>query len=363
MTYGEFEKIWEESLQKELEGLEDMRKKERTAIIVSGLAFIIPLFLSLIIWQGFNLVSLLSVIAGIVIYIFMRPKGYREKYKELVISALVSRTKYGWKLISSTSTSLPAYASAPTPAQTGKFMEKMRAKIESNKKVLKDFADSGLYYTQITTFNVDDMFVSGTNPGLHIEEVTASAGSGKNKRIVFHGLFFSFKIGRQFTGETYVRGDNESWTSPVGTSASRSFFSKTATLSRTELEWNDFEKLLNVDTTNEIEAREILDPYFMENLYEWWKNHKKSVRLSWRGDHMYMTIRSRGNLFEPNPFGSIESHKTKLWEYLDNLLIAENLFAHIERKYDYDINMKNMNSANSAVSHTFAGHGQNTLNN
>lgn len=56
----------------------------------------------------------------------------------------------------------------------------------------------------------------------------------------------------------------------------------------TILEWNDFEKLLHVATNNETEARYILTPDMMSNLYDWWIPKKQNIRLSFVSNKMYI---------------------------------------------------------------------------
>lgn len=104
-------------------------------------------------------------------------------------------------------------------------------------------------------------------------------------------------------------------------------------LRETDLEWNDFEKTISVKTTNEIEAREILTPDFMEILYEWWHSHKKATRLSFKNNHAYLSLPARRVSFEPDAFADPEKHKETLWEILDSILLVERLFSHIEHKY------------------------------
>ena len=109
-------------------------------------------------------------------------------------------------------------------------------------------------------------------------------------------------------------------------------------LRETDLEWNDFEKSISVQTTDEIEAREILTPDFMEILYEWWHSHKKATRLSFKDNHVYLGLPVSRVCFEPEIFADPEKHKKTLWEMLDAILLIERLFSHVEHKYRLSIN-------------------------
>lgn len=61
-------------------------------------------------------------------------------------------------------------------------------------------------------------------------------------------------------------------------------------LNISELEWNDFESLLHVLTNDEVEARYILTPDFMQSLYLWWQEKKQDIRISFTGDTMNILI-------------------------------------------------------------------------
>ncbi len=306
--------------------LEEMRIGERNAIIIAtliGLIISIPLFIKTYVPHVF----LLGGIVGYIIYRIVRPKNYRKLYKEKIISAILKHTKYGWKNVYFNDRVI-------------QFGSNIRASDTRYEETKKQFHQSGIYYTgDQGNLLLDDMFVSKSNTGLKLSEMQLTVGSGKHKKVVFKGLFFNSDINRHFQGETYIKTDKEGFLSPgaggtFGTNESRKIFS--STVKKTELEWNDFEKILDVHTNNEQEAREILDPQFMEILYEWWHTHKKPLRLSFNKKNFYMTIPSTKNMFEPKAFSSVEKHRKTVWEYLDTFLLIENLFTQIERKYSID---------------------------
>jgi hypothetical protein len=82
----------------------------------------------------------------------------------------------------------------------------------------------------------------------------------------------------------------------------------------TKFEWNDFEELLHVATDNNREAREILTPEFMTDLYDWWKNHGKlNIRIAFVGNLMYMLFPDGQIRFEKT-VSSVEPQELK--EYM-----------------------------------------------
>ncbi|OHA26127.1 MAG: hypothetical protein A3C06_03870 [Candidatus Taylorbacteria bacterium RIFCSPHIGHO2_02_FULL_46_13] len=257
-----------------------------------------------------------SAVAGYATYFAMHPAGYRKLYKEKVISALTKRTRYGWM---------------PDMSYYGQlFIQKAQ-----KEPIRALFDSSGLYNSRITTFHVDEVFVPNDLPS-HMAEINVVRGSGKHRQTVFKGLVFDLDVSKSFLGETYIRAENEgSLGIPMGSTGTRLLFS--SMLKTAKLEWNDFEKLLEVQTSDETEAREILDPRFMEVLYVWWKVHKKPVRVSFKGHYLYLAIPFGKNMFEPNPFLSVDSHKKEIWEYLDAFLLAEGLFVYVQHKYRLDM--------------------------
>jgi hypothetical protein len=138
----------------------------------------------------------------------------------------------------------------------------------------------------VSTFNDNRLFLSE----LQVKHVT---GNGKNKRTkhIFHGYFVSFDLSRALTGKTFVstEGDKKGF-------GHQSFFTakKNKGLAETELEWNDFEKLLHVVTNDPIEARYILTPDFMLDLYIWWVSKKENIRISFIDNKMYLLFPDKG---------------------------------------------------------------------
>ncbi len=145
---------------------------------------------------------------------------------------------------------------------------------------------------------------------LDIEHVT---GSGKNRHTkqIFHGYFATLKLTRALTGKTFVSTEGD--TSGFG---GVSFWNKSSQNlpKETILEWNEFEDMLHVATTNETEARYVLTPNFMHDLYDWWKEQKTNIRLAFHGDQMYMLF---------------PDEQIKLWEGITSDLTADSLAEYV----------------------------------
>ncbi len=123
---------------------------------------------------------------------------------------------------------------------------------------------------------------------LHIQNVVDTERGRRQINEIFKGYFVALPLKKAVSGKTFVstEGDTHGF-------AHRTFWSTILEsknkIKETKLEWNDFEALLHVATDNNREAREILTPQFMQDLYTWWKKHEGlNIRISFVGNLMYL---------------------------------------------------------------------------
>ena len=118
----------------------------------------------------------------------------------------------------------------------------------------KIFSESCVVPT-FTSEEYDDIF-KGSYKDVHIEIVESEfdVGSGKSRRTVFNGVIIKLDMNKHFTSHTVVKPNSLMHSSP------------SPKLSRTELEDVEFNKKFDVFTTDEIDARYLLTPTFMERL-------------------------------------------------------------------------------------------------
>lgn len=101
----------------------------------------------------------------------------------------------------------------------------------------------------------DDCFVGKyEDVNYDIMESTFTAGFGKNKRTVFCGVIIKLDMNKNFVGKTIIRPDKLFHASP------------SSALRHTTLEDVTFEKKFDVFTDDEVEARYLITPSFMERL-------------------------------------------------------------------------------------------------
>tara|TARA_B100000508_G_C11464464_1_gene280856 strand:- start:4702 stop:5700 length:999 start_codon:yes stop_codon:yes gene_type:complete len=138
----------------------------------------------------------------------------------------------------------------------------------------------------------DDMYQVYGGPDLSFRElhVTRDVKRGKHQSTeqVFKGIFMVADLPKEHPAETYIstEGDRSGF-------AHRTFWHDVfefGNIEETELEWNDFEKDLHVASSDGSAARQILTPDFMEDLHEWWLEHKLNIRIAFKGARMYMLL-------------------------------------------------------------------------
>ncbi len=153
------------------------------------------------------------------------------------------------------------------------------------------FRESGLVTERIDSLLVDDMYSCAALYPMTFREVQATRqeGSGKNRHTVtvFHGLLATVVLPKKLEATTYISTEGVKYGL-----AHQNFWSgvKERGIEETVLEWNDFEKDLHVASSNGTEARYILTPNFMADLYAWWQEGKENIRISFEGNRMLLLL-------------------------------------------------------------------------
>jgi hypothetical protein len=146
-----------------------------------------------------------------------------------------------------------------------------------------------------TQYKSEDFF-SGTYKAVQIDfsEIHLKRKQGKNSyKTVFKGLAILLSQGtKQFHGHTIMtqdKGKIGSW-----------FKEKTSNFKRADLVDPEFEKLFDVFTTDQVEARYLIDPRIIENLKSLYHEYNgKQMMVAFYEDHVLIMIGSDVNHFEP----------------------------------------------------------------
>ena len=153
-----------------------------------------------------------------------------------------------------------------------------------------------------TSYISEDHF-SGAYKGVGIQfsEIELKKKSGKSTVTVFKGLAILLTNGtRKFHGHTILTKDQ----GKIGGWLKK----QTSNMARADLVDPEFERLFDVFTTDQVEARYLIDPRIVENLKALYKDYSGDKMMgAFYDDHFLIMIGSNVNHFEP---ASIETPAT-----------------------------------------------------
>lgn len=304
-----------DEVKKEVGGLESQyisyRRKQRLAVLVVAAGFLLPnlvIFSMEILAAGItswwsNVINILVFLASVLVFgyfgaqMFISGLTNIKRFHGSVDHVLFARTftllGVEGKLIEHTAT-LDERVIPET--KWGNFQKKLAVFLREHKKGPEaEAALEHLKFSELITepFNVsvvDNLFeVKVANNAMYgaeldIKQVTGS-GRSKQTKNIFKGYFVSYELPHTLDGKTFVSTEGDKYGF-----GHRTFWSEVSFSGATEtkLEWNDFEELLHVATTDRVEARYILTPTFMQELYAWWKPHETNIRISFIGNRVCM---------------------------------------------------------------------------
>ncbi len=132
----------------------------------------------------------------------------------------------------------------------------------------------------------EDLF-AGERQGARFQlyEARLSKGSGKNRRTVFAGQLMRIAFPKRFLGVTIVNRESQRWFRPAG-------------FQRIGLEWSRFERVFEVFGTDQVEARFLVHPVFMERLMAVETAMAgKNLRCAFEGGDLLVAVEG-GDMFE-----------------------------------------------------------------
>lgn len=140
---------------------------------------------------------------------------------------------------------------------------------------------------QYTSDEYDDIF-TGIHKDVAFEIVESEyiRGSGKNQRTVFKGVIVKLAMNKNFISHTVIKPDSLRHVSPA------------KDLRHTVLEDVEFEKKFDVFTNDEVDARYLITPSFMERLNNMKTAFKaNSVSCAFYGDLLLVALSTNKDLF------------------------------------------------------------------
>lgn len=139
--------------------------------------------------------------------------------------------------------------------------------------------------------------VAGTYEGVRLQmtdlRLREESGSGKDRRevTVYEGPVFSFSFPKRFNGTTIIKADGSflgNLFAGIGMGDRE----------RVALEDPEFEKCFEVYGTDQVEARYLLTPAFMEQLMALRKSLGNKMQAAFEGDSFYVVANNGQNKFE-----------------------------------------------------------------
>ena len=188
-----------------------------------------------------------------------------------------------------------------------------------------------LFY-EFNRYKCDD-FISGEYNGLNITiqelDLKRVTGSGKNRRVIniFNGILVTVPSKKKFKGKTIVTTDKGFFNS----------FNGLYGFSNVKLEDPVFERIFEVYSMDQVEARYLLTTAFMDRLVKMaCKNRNIKLMCSFENDNVHIAFVSSKDWFEipvSKPVTDIRSYQSVLLELATILSVVDGL------QIDSDIGM------------------------
>ncbi|MFZ4714494.1 MAG: DUF3137 domain-containing protein [Bacteriovoracaceae bacterium] len=136
---------------------------------------------------------------------------------------------------------------------------------------------------------------------VHIKKITEDSKGRKNESTIFHGLFTEIRFNKKIHSDTYIFSDRtEQFLGKFlgdfvqGLQMSRG--------DQVKLENPDFEKNFNCYSEDQVEARYIITPVFMEKLLTLKNKLNCPIHFSFKGDSVYVAVAYSRELLEAQVF-------------------------------------------------------------
>ena len=274
--FGEF---YQNELAQQLLPFENLRKRvARSGFVGFGLAFLALVFFAIAQTRGsqvffvFFFILLLAAVIFIVIY-YNRKKDYIAGFKENVVHSII------------------------------KFIDPNLHYDPYGHISKNDYERSGLFLNHVDRYNGDDRVEGWRDKTvfcfseLHTE-YKVSSGKSTTWHTIFKGLFFIGDFNKHFHGRTYVYSESN----PQLGFFTKMFSSFGENLEKVNLESVEFEKRFIVYSNDQVEARYILTPSFMERLVKLQDLMGDETSYSFVDTNIYVAVPIQDALFEPSVF-------------------------------------------------------------
>jgi hypothetical protein len=275
--YKSFEDFYKNELSFQLFNLETERKKTArafTTAVLTGIGGILLFFIA----QGND--STIGVVAGVccivtgigfIIIYTDRKKKFVSAFKREIVSRVIGYIN-------------PSFQYSPELCVSR-----------------DDYERSGLFLKKWDDYNGDD-YVEGKLDKTYFcfselhTQYRQQSGKSSHNVTIFRGLFFIGDFNKHFQGRTYVWSQSN----PQLNFFTKIFSSFAANLEKVNLESSAFEQSFIVYSNDQVEARYILTPSFMERLMKLQQTMGSGISFSFINTNIHVAIPIRETLFEPS---------------------------------------------------------------
>ena len=293
------------TLYPDLKDLEDKRQQLKQKVLSIG-AFIVliaslvafyiishNLPIDFLIFDTFATVVVLSILYK------KMTKNYAREFKELIIAPLI-------KEIESSFNYQPYKYISPAYFNRAKFFTSNPDRTSGNDYV---------------TGKIDGIEVTFCD--FHAEKKHKDSKGRTSWSTMFQGLFVVTEFPKKFHSSTIVLPDfaQNIFGDFIGSLLQANNFSRKQLV---KMDSPEFEKNFVVYGDDQVEARYILTPAFMQRILNFKKRSQAPLYLSFRGNIMYMGISYNKDMFEPSVFRSLLEYKIAM-EYVDTLHLVMGL--------------------------------------
>lgn len=292
-----FSELYENELQDLLIPLETERKKISkigvTGFLLLGVAIVLFIVSTAGQLQVTAIIAFIFLIGALILFVFFtgKKKSYVASFKKTIVSRIIN-------FIDS------SFQYSPT------------LHISKN-----EYIKSGLYIDKPERFSGDD-YIEGTRgktffcfSELHTEKLV-STGKSSHWETIFKGLFFISDFNKNFAGRTYAWSEKK----PQLNFLTKFFSSFALNLEEVKLESIEFEKKFNVYSSDQVEARYILSPSFMERMVKLQTMMGSGISFSFIDTNIYVAVPIREKLFEPTIYSP--NNYERLGDYYNTVQIV-----------------------------------------
>jgi len=247
------------------------------------------------------IISLLPLLAWYAKYF----KGFKDQFKETVISKLVSF------IHPDLTYNREGVVSENEFAGSHLFTE-LPDRYQGDDLISGPIGETNIQCSEIWVQKVEIIYD-------HSKPAGSTQKTRKKYHPIFNGLFFVADFNKAFKGITVVLPDKaQKLLGDMGQALQKLNVQNGELI---KLEDPEFEKLFVVYGKDQVESRYILSTSLMQRITAFQKRHQRPMRLSFAGNKLYVAIGFDRELFEPNLMDTLLDF-SQVQEYYDDLRLA-----------------------------------------